>query len=109
MCRAIAASAALLLTAACASLDFAGGACFEGDPRPWTRIEEPADASRYRDLADANRALGGWRYWREAWFSLPTGEITLCRLGEANRSGAAYEFAADGSLTDRGLVWITTQ
>lgn len=102
--------AACLLASACASLDVARSACFEDDTRAWQRIAEPENAALYQHLADDNPALrGGWMYRQEVWFSLRTGEVTLCRLGEANRSGVTYEFAPDGSLADRGFLWITTK
>ena len=90
--------------------------CIDGrDERPWSRMSAPANALTLQRLADENPGLvGGWRHRRELWFSLPTGEITLCRLGENTAarfsgSGVTYEFARGGELTDNGAVWITTR
>ena len=75
----------------------------------------PANAELLRSLANVNPGLvGGWRHKRELWFSLPTGEMTLCRLGEntaarLSDSGVTYEFTANGELTDNGTVWLTTR
>lgn len=86
------------------------------DERPWTQMQAPpSNAEALRGLADLSPGLrGGWRHRRELWYSLPTGEVTLCRLGRntaprLSDSGVTYEFGPTGDLTDNGAVWFTTR
>lgn len=80
------------------------------DPRPWSRIDEPVSiADQLRALADTSADSGGSNvYKRETWFSLPSGEIMLCRTDEHSFSGEWWLFkVSEGgpSITDHES-WI---
>jgi hypothetical protein len=58
--------------------------CASEDSRPWERGRPPSNAQAYRAAADGHPyyADGLHRPDREAWFSLRTHEVMLCRTGD---------------------------
>jgi hypothetical protein len=79
-----------------------GWCLHESDERAWIRLTSPPpNAEQLWILATASAPY--FTFKRELWFALPTGEITLCRLGENtsplnSRSGASWTFTLDGRL-----------
>ncbi|MGE0531217.1 MAG: hypothetical protein AB7G40_10940 [Hyphomonadaceae bacterium] len=72
-----------------------------GDDRPWSRTEAPSNAELYRSAARIDRS--GWdsvpQDSREYWFTLPNGEIKLCRTN-LTRPGGRHHWC-----NPRIVVW----